>query len=276
MPRRFSGSPIAVSFSTHGSWMPGWMAQHVAAVSGVAGLDVDAVSTVGAWLASQWGHKQPPYVQIRSIWIPYHGFQSTRTRRFVDELIEHQGDEPPLVIVTVPGTSNLRALARDLDHLRTMADTWPLGIGLASSSLKGGRPHLVQLGGFRRFAEEWDLTLAIDLSGSFDPTWEAEAAIARLGDRLGLIRLRASAPSRTAVGQDRVACRALHAAIDRSRAIDVATCSAHVFPFPTTPRAAAQSTRRAADYVEERTALHAEALREGIDHFEGSKSPRGN
>ena len=255
--------------------MPGWMAQHVAASAGVAGLDVDAVSPFGTWLIAHWGAKQPPYIQVRSVWVSYYGFLSKRTRRFVDQLIAYQGDEPPLAVVTIPTSSNLRALSRDLDHLRVMAESWPLAIGLSASSLRGGRPHLVQLGGLRRFAEEWDFALAVDLAGNFDPTWEAEAAMARLGERLALIRLRASAPSRSAVGQDRVACRALHAAIDRCRFVDVAICPPHALSVPIAPRAAAHATHRAADYIEERAALHAEALREGIDHFEGSTPSRG-
>jgi hypothetical protein len=133
----------------------------------------------------------------------------------------------------------------------------------------------VQLGTIRRFAEEWDLSIALDLSGRFDPTWEAEAAVARIGERLTLLRMPMSAPSRAAVGRDRVACRALHAAIDRSPTLDVALSTSRPMPFPVTPRAAANGARRAAQYVEDRAAIHAEALREGISRFEGSHLPRG-
>ncbi len=96
----------------------------------------------------------------------------------------------------------------------------------------------MQLGGIRRFAEEWDLTVAIDLSGQFDPTWEAEAAVARLGERLAILRINASAPSRAAVGRDRVACRALHAAMDRDHFLEVAVAPVKTVPFPITPRVA--------------------------------------
>jgi hypothetical protein len=127
----------------------------------------------------------------------------------------------------------------------------------------------------RRIAEEWDFGIALDLSGRFDPTWEAEAAIARLGNRLKLLRLSAAAPSRSAVGRDRVACRALHAAIERAAALEVAITSPRAVPFPMTPRAAANAAHRAATYVADRAAYHAEILREGIDRFEDTRSPRG-
>jgi hypothetical protein len=255
--------------------MPGWMVQHVAALSGVASLDIDASTVLSTWLSARWGSAQPPYIHVNSVWIPYYGSRSSRTRQFVDSLCKHQISDPPQVIVTIPSSSNLRTLARDLELIRATADTWPMAIGLASSALRGGRPHLVQLGGLRRFAEEWDLSIAIDLSGNFDPTWEAEAAIARLGDRLSVLRLRAAAASRSAIGLNRVACRALHAAIERGRYTDIAICAARIFPIPTPPRAAASSVRLAADYIGERTAFHAAALREGIDHFEGSTPSRG-
>lgn len=255
--------------------MPAWMAQHVAAISGITGIDVDATTSLGAWLAARSGSLDQPYVLVRSIWVPLYGAESSRSRALIETLIERQPSQPPLVIAVTPCSLAIRDLARILQPISATSQPWRVGIGLPSSSLRGGRPHLVQLGALRRFAEEWDFALAVDLSGRFDPTWEAEAAIARLSDRLKVLRLRASAPARSAVGQDRVACRALHAAVDRGRSIDIAIVPTRPTPFPCTPRTAAIGARRAADYVAERAALHAEALREGIDHFEGSPSSRG-
>jgi hypothetical protein len=133
----------------------------------------------------------------------------------------------------------------------------------------------VQLGALRHFAEEWDLGVALDLTGRLDPTWEAEAAVTRLGQRLQLLRVRDTTPSRNAVGLDRVACRALHAALDRESPLMVAVASSRVSPLPVTPRAAALNARRAADYIIERNLLHISALREDIDRFEQSRSSRG-
>jgi hypothetical protein len=156
-----------------------------------------------------------------------------------------------------------------------VVESLPVVLGLSSSALKGGRPHLVQLGGIRRFAEEWDLSVAIDLSGQFDPTWEAEAAVSRLGERLTKLRINGSAPSRAAVGRDRVACRALHAAMDQDHFLEVAVAPVKSVPFPITPRVASYGARRASEYIAERAALHARELREGISHYEGSPTSRG-
>ena len=41
----------------------------------------------------------------------------------------------------------------------------------------------------RRIAEEWDLDLALDLSGPVPPGWEAEAAVMRMLSRLTIVRL---------------------------------------------------------------------------------------
>lgn len=265
-----------VSLSTNRWLLPGWIAQHVAATAGIGGIDIDATSAIGAWLAGRTGSPGPAYVPALSLWVPITAMQSPRTRRLITAVQNEQSGRPPLLIAALPASATPRTLARDVEAVRVACEGGPLALGLPSAALRGGRPHLVQLGGLRRFAEEWDVSVAIDLSGKFDPTWEAEAAVARLGDRLGLLRIRASASSRSAIGQDRVACRALHAAIDRGHGVQIAVCPTQSVPFLTTPRAAAQGARRAADYIADRAAHHAEALREGIDHFEGSPSSRGN
>ena len=135
---------------------------------------------------------------------------------------------PPRVVATLPTGATLHDLTRHLELGGWLTQSLPVVLGIPSTALKGGRPHLVQLGGIRRFAEEWDLSVAVDLSGQFDPTWEAEAAIARLGERLCLLRISASAPSRAAVGRDRVACRALHAAMDGDHVLEVAVAPVEI------------------------------------------------
>ena len=255
--------------------MPAWMVQHVAAAAGADGIDVDAATPLGAWLAARNGASAPPRLPVRSIWLPLDWRKSTRTASLVEAIAAQQPEQPPLVVGLVPGVFPVRELVKHAEAFRSALHPAQVAIGLPSVMLRGGRPHLVQLGGVRRFAEEWDLSIAIDLAGRFDPTWEAEAAVARLGNRLRLIRVPASAPSRAAVGRDRVACRALHATLDRESALDVAVSSVHPVPFPVTPRAASQSAERATEYIAERMAYQARELREGIDHFEGSASSRG-
>ena len=275
MSRRLSGSPFAVSFSTRGALMPNWMSQHVAMAAGIDGIDVDATSTLGEWLAGRWGASQRPQLPVRTMWFSADALRSPRLRHAIDAMIGRDPTQPPHLVFLLPSGGSVRDLARTHEFARAEFRDQPFAVGLPAAALRGGRPHLVLLGAIRRFAEEWELDVALDLSGRFDPTWEAEAAVARLGDRLRVVRLPSSAPSRAAVGRDRVACRALYAALDRERPLEIALTSSAPVPFPVTPRAAANSASRAADYIAERVAFQARALREGIDHFEGSPSSRG-
>ncbi len=255
--------------------MPAWMVQHVAGTADADGIDLDASSPLGVWLATLTGPSEHPHIPIRSIWLHIDHVRTPRTKRLIDAIHARQPEGPPVVVLTSSGAA-LRDVARTFVQTSGSVRGWTLAVGLPSTTLRGGRPHLVQLGAIRRFAEEWDLAVAIDLAGRFDPTWEAEAAVSRIGRRLTILRMPSTAPSRSAVGRDRVACRALHAAIDRTDRLDVALTSNAPVPFPVTPRAAARSAERAADYIGERAFFHAQALREGIDRYEDSPSPRGS
>jgi len=252
------------------------MAHQSAALAAVDGLDIDATSPFTAWFGMRQGNPGATNVPVRSVWLASDELDSPRSRRVMQAVMEHQPHAQPLVVALLPNATTLRDLIRNFEPKKFVSQPWPIVLGLPSVALRGGRPHLVQLGGIRRFAEEWELSVAVDLSGQFDPTWEAEAAVARLGDRLSILRITAAAPSRSAVGRDRVACRALHAAIDRDQALDIAVTPVKWVPFPITPRVASHGARRAMEYVSERAALHAQALREGISRFEGSPTSRGN
>ena len=276
MSRPLPSSLIAVSFSTRKTMMPVTMVEQSAAAAGVDGLDIDATSSVSAWLAGRLGNLDANSIPVRSVWIPAEEIDFPRSQRILQALIDRQLVPSPLVVAMLPNVTTPRDLARAFDPRCLVSQRWPVALGLPSAALRGGRPHLVQLGVIRRFAEEWDFSVAVDLSGNFDPTWEAEAAIARLGDRLGILRITAAAPSRGAVGRDRVACRALHAAIDRDRKLEIAVTPVKSVPFPITPRVASLGVRRAMDYITERAAVHAQALREGIGRFEGSPTSHGN
>src|SRR5215212_4123500 len=226
MLRQVPSSSIAVSFSTRSTFLPAWIVQQAATQANIAGLDVDATSALGAWVAARLGTPGETCAPVSTLWLPAGELQSQRSRRLIERIEELQPNNSPRVVATLPTGATLHELSRHLQLGDLVARSWPVVLGIPSTALRGGRPHLVQLGGIRRFAEEWDLTVAVDLSGQFDPTWEAEAAVARLGERLGILRISASAPSRTAVGRDRVACRALHAAVDSDHVLEVAVASA--------------------------------------------------
>jgi hypothetical protein len=275
MSRQVPSSSIAVTFSSRRALLPGWMVQQLATHAGVDGLDVDATSALGRWLAARVRVPDVAYVPVRTMWLAAGELRSSRSRRLIEAMRQNQPDAPPRVVATLPTGATLHELTRHLDLADWLTHSSHVVLGIPPTALRGGRPHLVQLGGIRRLAEEWDLSVAVDLSGQFDPTWEAEAAIARLGERLCLLRISASAPSRAAVGRDRVACRALHAAMDGDHVLEVAIAPARSIPFPITPRVASYGASRAVDYIAERAALHARALREGISRYEGSPSSRG-
>jgi hypothetical protein len=272
MSRRPLNALITVAFSTRGTLMPAWMSQHLAADAGLSVLDQDATSAAASWFASRTGSRQA-YVPTASLWLPIGMAASERSRRLVQQVSALQGDEAPGVVLLATSLQ-YRDLSRQVVELQTASPSRLL-IGVNTSQLRGGRPHLVQLGALRHFAEEWDLGVALDLTGRLDPTWEAEAAVTRLGQRLQLLRVRDTAPSRNAVGLDRVACRALHAALDRDNPLMVAVASSRFSPLPATPRAVAVNARRAANYIIERNLLHISALREDMDRFQQSRSPRG-
>ncbi|MCA9876672.1 MAG: hypothetical protein KC442_02790 [Thermomicrobiales bacterium] len=272
MARRLPSHLVTVAFSTRGVLLPAWMSQHVAADAGLSALDQDAASAAGAWFASRTGNRDA-YVPTASLWLPIDLAIAERNRRLAQQISAHQAGETPSLVLQCSSIQH-RDLIRQVLPLQAATNA-PLLIGLGAPHLRGGRPHLVQLGALRRFAEEWDIGVALDVTGRIDPTWEAEAAVTRLGQRLRLLRVRDSAPSRSAVGLDRVACRALHAALDRDSPLLVAVASSRLSPFPVTPRAASINARRAADYIAERNLLHVSALREGIDRFEQSRSSRG-
>ncbi len=79
----------------------------------------------------------------------------------------------------------------DLVNLRRLVPSkTQIAIGLRSRDLEGTRDHLFALAALRRYAEEWDFQLALDVSGRIDPAWEVEAALMRLLPRLALVRLR--------------------------------------------------------------------------------------
>ncbi|HET7093606.1 MAG TPA: hypothetical protein VFI22_09020 [Thermomicrobiales bacterium] len=105
-----------------------------------------------------------------------------------------------------------------------------IAVGLRAAHLEGGRPHLVQLRALRRFAEEWDLSIALDLAGALDQRWEAEAAMARLADHTALVRVSSDALEPSPIGKARVAMRALFAGIDLQPGIAIAV-AARVQPW---------------------------------------------
>jgi hypothetical protein len=116
-------------------------------------------------------------------------------------------------LAVVAGASKLAEFLQRSGYPCTVA------VGLRGAVLVGGRRHLAGLTLLRRQAEEWGVQLALDLTGPFDPYWEAEAAVLRLSERLAFVRASAASMLPTATGAQRVARRGIRAAIEQSPSV---------------------------------------------------------
>ncbi len=133
----------------------------------------------------------------------------------------------PAVVVALPPDLDhqMQAIAaayRLADSTASKSTSRLVAVGLRSNHLVGGRRHLANLTLLRRRVEEWGLAIALDLTSPFDPLWEAEAAVLRLGGRLAVVRIGSHANLPSAVALDRVARRAVRAAIEQRRDVRVA------------------------------------------------------
>lgn len=161
-----------------------------------------------------------PSAAPAAVWLPSTALDSAVTT-VVGGLRRWTGDGIlGTIAVDMPGNDEIQQGI--MAHLDALADSLAgddgrphVAIGLRSARLIGGRRHLAMLTAIRRLTEEWNLGIALDLTGAFDPQWEAEAAIVRLGKRLVLVRVGSRAIAPGPIDRDRVARRALRAAIER-------------------------------------------------------------
>jgi hypothetical protein len=138
-------------------------------------------------------------VRLRSIWLPQTivGMMAARRTNALAELLGAARQDFGLRSLIVPRQrdgssaerqSEIHQLARDLVNQKS-GSTARLVVGLHAGDFRHDRWHLDQLAGIRRMAEEWDLDLALDLTGNVSLAWEAEAAVLRVLPRLTLVRL---------------------------------------------------------------------------------------
>ena len=132
------------------------MVNQMATLAGVDGLDVDATTALGRWLAARLAAAEVANVPIRTLWLPASELQSSASRRLIQIFANRQPDACLSVVAILPAGATLHALTTHLALSGGVLKSLPVVLGLPSTALKGGRPHLVQLGGIRRFAEEWD------------------------------------------------------------------------------------------------------------------------
>jgi hypothetical protein len=150
----------------------------------IAGLDVDLV--VSGWRRHALRGSPPRGVAAASLWVP--ASADSRSPDFVAPWVERAA----LVIVEEAGDGGADRRIQ-LGAAIRLREVVPATVGVALAvrprNAEGGRSHLVRLSMLRNLAEEWDLGLALDLTGSIDWLWEAEAAVARMMPRLRLLRL---------------------------------------------------------------------------------------
>jgi hypothetical protein len=100
-------------------------------------------------------------------------------------------------------------------RLRVSSDpSLRIALAIEPTNPSNGREHLHRLQTIRHRAAEWDVDLALDLTGRLDETWEAEAALLRMGRRLALIRIGYRYPGELSSPKRRLIRRVLTTAAD--------------------------------------------------------------
>lgn len=216
MPQSSLATNTLISTSRFAAFGPSFV-DRVATVSGCESIELD--------FAVQRLRRIAPFEFIsatssrtRAIWVNQ---QDARIPAFLGDLREWINGEDSgesLLVVDLEDLKKTGATIQVAYRAATLLSRRdPLGrvaLGIRSAPLAGGRKHLADLTLVRRQAEEWGLSIAIDLTGRFDPLWEAEAAVARLASCLALVRVNAAVTVPGPINLDRVSRRALKAALE--------------------------------------------------------------
>lgn len=165
-----------------------------------ADLDLRSV-----WIAPSWprvaADASRSTIRVRSAWIA--GVitgPAARTRLLrLTTLLRGCKNDLGLRTIVVPRAAHLRrgsSIGPSIkeivsDRTKTSAR---IAVGVRAVDFANDRRHLDQLVATRRMAEEWDLDIALDLTGNVSLNWEAEAAVVRLMPRLTLVRLHSWIP----------------------------------------------------------------------------------
>ncbi len=105
-------------------------------------------------------------------------------------------------------------LAAAIRLRQVVPDEARIALAIRPRNPEAGRAHLARLSLLRNVAEEWDLDLALDLSGSVDWLWEAEAAVFRLAPRLRLLRIAFPSPTLDTQTRSRLTQRTIASCVD--------------------------------------------------------------
>lgn len=150
---------------------------------------------------------------IRAIWLPdQHARRTGHRYERLPDLVGRLADElrPGSVLIDRPHNRADARQASLLNDIRAnIPPTTRIVYVIRPGSLAGTRDHLADLTALRRYAEEWDLELALDLHGPIDPKWEAEAAITKLRSRLSVVRFGPLASRPPGRGRERATARVI-------------------------------------------------------------------
>jgi hypothetical protein len=153
--------------------------------TGIDSIDLDVANPVRRRLALRGlGRNSPAVFEFQSVWIG---------NEYPDRL---SNVLPANTLIVVPferllsGRSSKSVDPKQLDKLQLeITGSKRIAIALTAVNHEGTRTHLDRISAIRHVAEEWDFDVALDLTSTIDPRWEAEAAVLRLGERLRLVRL---------------------------------------------------------------------------------------
>jgi hypothetical protein len=160
-------------------------------------IDLDLRASFRMPQARAFGAERPDnLVRVKSIWIPgsISGPMSSQRTAALWSLLEVSAQSLGLRSIVIPHSSEVTRGdwlgAESRRRLReTQHDFIRHVIGIRGSSINRGHDQLSQLQMIRHSAEEWDLDIALDLTGDVPHYLEAEAAIMRLLPRLTLVRI---------------------------------------------------------------------------------------
>lgn len=160
-------------------------------------VDVDLRRALYAPSPASFSSRQDTaLVRLRSAWIPGSitgPLTAQRTARFWS-FLEHAVTQMGLRTAILPRSSEVTRgefLGAELRQ-RIVAEAHGgvrLAIGVRGSVIYRGHDQLAQLQTLRHAAEEWDLDIALDLTGDVPHYLEAEAAVLRLLPKLTLVRI---------------------------------------------------------------------------------------
>ncbi|MEA2530429.1 MAG: hypothetical protein QOG89_2073 [Thermomicrobiales bacterium] len=182
----------------------------VARGAAVSGVDLDLT---GSALRRRLTHAKSlsDLSDVLSTWIP-------PTNGSLDDLLARAWSPRGSLVVVDEERGSMPNGKRQLGAAIRLRGVVPastrVALAIRPRNPEAGRAHLTRLALLRNLAAEWDLDLALDLSGPVDWLWEAEAAVYRLGPRLRLLRITFPLPTLDAHTRSRLTQRTLAASVD--------------------------------------------------------------